>query len=115
MNFFDYNNSQKSFKPPSSKPPLSKRTNGSVGASSSKEKKPKEKTIAINVKNKQPTSKKDNVSHPKGQKKLTLMERAMMRHNQSNDSGSEASYRDFSSDGSRISNSSKQSKGSYKK
>ena len=80
MNFFDYNNSQKSFKPPSSKPPLSKRTNGSVGGSSSKEKRPKEKTIAINIKDKQ-LGKQNNVSHPKGQKKLTLMERAMMKHN----------------------------------
>lgn len=49
MNFYDCTQSQKSIKPPSSKPPLSKRTNGS-GGSVSKEKKPKEKTIAINIK-----------------------------------------------------------------
>jgi hypothetical protein len=48
MNFYDYTQSQKSIKPPSSKPPLSKKSNGS--ASVSKEKKPKEKTIAINIK-----------------------------------------------------------------
>jgi hypothetical protein len=49
INFYDKAPSQASFKPPSSKPPLSRRTNGS-GGSLSKEKKPKENTIAINVK-----------------------------------------------------------------
>jgi hypothetical protein len=42
----------------------------------------------------------------------------MLKHNESNDSGSEGSYRereDFSSDGSRRSNSSKQSRNSHKK
>ena len=52
MNFYEFTQSQKSIKPPSSRPPLSKRSNGSAG-SVSKEKRPKEKTIAINVKDKE--------------------------------------------------------------
>ena len=87
MNFYDYTQSQKSIKPPSSKPPLSKRYNGSA-ASVSKEKKPKEKTIAINIKE-QGLKKLDK---PK-EKKMTLMERALMKHNESNDSYSQDSYR----------------------
>ena len=109
MNFYDYNQSQKSIKPPSSKPPLSRRSNGSA-ASTSKEKKPKEKTIAINIKE-QGLRKFEK---PK-EKKMTLMERAMMKHNESNDSYSQDSYRDNFSSDSRRSNSSRNSRKSLKK
>jgi hypothetical protein len=79
MNFYDCTQSQKSIKPPSSKPPLSKRTNGS-GGSLSKEKKPKEKTIAINIKEKS-LNKANNNNKAKPEKKMTLMEKALMKHN----------------------------------
>ena len=47
-NFFDYNQSQKSFKPPSSKPPLSKKSTGSA-KSGSKGKTDKVNTITHNL------------------------------------------------------------------
>ena len=65
MNFFDYN-SQKSLKPPSSKPPLSRKSNAS--GSRSKDKKPKEVTLAITLKDN-----KSNKSSQKAPKKMTLM------------------------------------------
>lgn len=90
INFYD--NETRSNRPPSSRPPLSGKSNKS--RSTSKDKVPKQSTLKIG--NVQPADKNafKKPSQPAPvTKKLTLMERAMMKHNESEeDNGSQESF-----------------------
>lgn len=82
INFYDFSHSQKSIKVPSSRPPLSKKSNASSSKSKSKS---KEGTLNIQM-SKGNNSKKPISKEPT--KKMTLIERAMMKNYDGSDAGS---------------------------